>query len=318
MDLSAIILEGTGNPFWMLILAMLLGALHGLEPGHSKTMMAAFIIAVKGTVGQAVLLGLSAAASHTAVVWGLAYLGLRFGNELIAEQAEPWMMMISGAVVVAVAFYMVWSLCRRPQTENPHHRHDPAPLKAAGVVVPAPVLIGRTPEYTAEYAHEYAHAHGLAHSHQEGFVGPQHHHHGAQTHIHHHGHDSEDAHARAHAKEIAARFSATGTATHLQVIGFGLTGGLIPCVGAVTVLLLCLQIDRMALGMMLVGGFSAGLALVLVCVGVAAAWGMGKARTSLPWLEPLIAKAPYLSALLVAFVGVLMITSGYGHLSGGH
>ena len=100
------------------------------------------------------------------------------------------------------------------------------------------------------------------------------------------------------------------------MIGFGLTGGLIPCVGAVTVLLLCLQIDRMALGMMLVGGFSGGLALVLVSVGVTAAWGMGKARTSLPWLEPLIAKAPYLSALLVALVGVLMVTSGYAHLSG--
>ncbi|MEQ1714521.1 MAG: hypothetical protein ABL907_00830, partial [Hyphomicrobium sp.] len=30
--------------------AVLLGALHGLEPGHSKTMMAAFIIAVRGTI----------------------------------------------------------------------------------------------------------------------------------------------------------------------------------------------------------------------------------------------------------------------------
>ena len=47
----------------------LLGALHGLEPGHSKTMMAAFIIAIRGTVRQAVLLGVSAAISHSAMVW---------------------------------------------------------------------------------------------------------------------------------------------------------------------------------------------------------------------------------------------------------
>ncbi|MRE26914.1 HoxN/HupN/NixA family nickel/cobalt transporter, partial [Klebsiella quasipneumoniae] len=43
--------------------AILLGALHGLEPGHSKTMMAAFIIAIKGTIKQAVMLGLAATIS---------------------------------------------------------------------------------------------------------------------------------------------------------------------------------------------------------------------------------------------------------------
>ncbi len=40
--------------------AVLLGALHGLEPGHSKTMMAAFIVAIRGTVSQAIILVLAA------------------------------------------------------------------------------------------------------------------------------------------------------------------------------------------------------------------------------------------------------------------
>ena len=41
---------------WLFIpSAVLLGALHGLEPGHSKTMMAAFIISIRGTVRQAAL-----------------------------------------------------------------------------------------------------------------------------------------------------------------------------------------------------------------------------------------------------------------------
>jgi nickel/cobalt exporter len=47
--------HGSGNIWLLLPAAMLLGALHGLEPGHSKTMMAAFIIAIRGSVGQAVL-----------------------------------------------------------------------------------------------------------------------------------------------------------------------------------------------------------------------------------------------------------------------
>lgn len=49
-----------GNAWFFIPSAILLGALHGLEPGHSKTMMAAFIIAIKGTIKQAVMLGLAA------------------------------------------------------------------------------------------------------------------------------------------------------------------------------------------------------------------------------------------------------------------
>lgn len=68
-----------GNAWLFIPSAILLGALHGLEPGHSKTMMAAFIVAVRGTVGQAVLLGLSATFSHTLVVWAIALAGMYFG-----------------------------------------------------------------------------------------------------------------------------------------------------------------------------------------------------------------------------------------------
>ncbi|MBZ3655859.1 hypothetical protein JS565_13205 [Salmonella enterica subsp. enterica serovar Senftenberg] len=38
-------------------------------------MMAAFIIAIKGTVKQAVMLGLAATLSHTAIVWLIALVG---------------------------------------------------------------------------------------------------------------------------------------------------------------------------------------------------------------------------------------------------
>jgi nickel/cobalt exporter len=40
--------ENAGHPWLFILSAILLGALHGLEPGHSKAMMAAFIIAVRG------------------------------------------------------------------------------------------------------------------------------------------------------------------------------------------------------------------------------------------------------------------------------
>ena len=42
--------DGAANAWLFAPTAVALGALHGLEPGHSKTMMAAFIVAVRGTV----------------------------------------------------------------------------------------------------------------------------------------------------------------------------------------------------------------------------------------------------------------------------
>jgi nickel/cobalt transporter (NicO) family protein len=71
-SLPELLQQGTAYAWLFIPSAILLGALHGLEPGHSKTMMAAFIIAIQGSIAQAVLLGLSATLSHTAVVWAVA------------------------------------------------------------------------------------------------------------------------------------------------------------------------------------------------------------------------------------------------------
>ena len=63
--------------------------------------------------------------------------------------------------------------------------------------------------------------------------------------------DEDDAHARAHADDIRKRFAGR-TVTTWQIILFGLTGGLIPCPAAITVLLLCLQLKQLSLGFTLV------------------------------------------------------------------
>ncbi len=88
--------------------AILLGALHGLEPGHSKTMMAAFIVAIRGTVKQAVLLGLAATISHTSVVWLIAMGGMYISQKFTAESAEPWFQLISAIIILVTAAWMFW------------------------------------------------------------------------------------------------------------------------------------------------------------------------------------------------------------------
>ena len=97
-----------GNAWFFIPSAILLGALHGLEPGHSKTMMAAFIIAIKGTVRQAVMLGVAATLSHTAVVWLIAFGGMYISNKFTAESAEPWLQMVSSVIILGTAFWMFW------------------------------------------------------------------------------------------------------------------------------------------------------------------------------------------------------------------
>lgn len=106
-DFATLIQQGTASAWLFIPSAILLGALHGLEPGHSKTMMAAFIVAIRGTVGQAVLLGISATISHTAVVWVVAMLGLYFGQKWSAEATEPYLQLGSAVLIVGVALWMM-------------------------------------------------------------------------------------------------------------------------------------------------------------------------------------------------------------------
>ena len=112
-----------GNAWLFVPSAILLGALHGLEPGHSKTMMAAFIIAVRGTVTQAVLLGLAATASHTAVVWIIALAGIYFGAQWNTDATEPYLQIASAILILGVAAWMLWRTWSDQQTHKHHHHH---------------------------------------------------------------------------------------------------------------------------------------------------------------------------------------------------
>ncbi|WP_096959742.1 nickel/cobalt efflux protein RcnA [Escherichia coli] len=266
-----------GNAWFFIPSAILLGALHGLEPGHSKTMMAAFIIAIKGTIKQAVMLGLAATISHTAVVWLIAFGGMVISKRFTAQSAEPWLQLISAVIIISTAFWMFWRTWRgeRNWLENmyghDHHHHD----------------------------HEHHQDHDHDHDHE-------HHHH------HEHGDNEEyqDAHARAHANDIKRRFDGREV-TNWQILLFGLTGGLIPCPAAITVLLICIQLKALTLGATLVVSFSIGLALTLVTVGVGAAISVQQVAKRWNGFNTLAKRAPYFSSLLIGLVGVYMGVHGF-------
>ncbi len=99
-----------------------------------------------------------------------------------------------------------------------------------------------------------------------------------------------------------------------QIVIFGLTGGLIPCPGAITILMLCLQLKRLALGAVLVMGFSVGLALTMVASGVLAALSVRHMASRFSGFGAFVRKAPFASALVILVIGLYVGISGYGHL----
>lgn len=123
-EFSTLLQTGAANAWLFIPSAILLGALHGLEPGHSKTMMAAFIIAVRGTVTQAVLLGLAATLSHTAVVWAIALGGMYFGQHWSAEASEPYLQIASAVLIVGTASWMIWQTLRHGHGCFQDHGHS--------------------------------------------------------------------------------------------------------------------------------------------------------------------------------------------------
>jgi len=123
-NFNALLQQGTTNAWLFIPSAILLGALHGLEPGHSKTMMAAFIIAIHGTVAQAVMLGLAATLSHTAVVWVVALIGLHFGSQWNAESTEPYFQLVSAIMIIGVAVWMMLRTRHQMRDADQDHRHD--------------------------------------------------------------------------------------------------------------------------------------------------------------------------------------------------
>jgi nickel/cobalt exporter len=140
-DITSLIQSSAAHAWLYLPLAVLLGALHALEPGHAKSMMAAYIVAVRGTVPQAALLGLSAAVGHTIIVWALAIGGLLLGEKYIVEQAEPWLTLLSGILIVLLAARMFWMLRRQHHHDHDHdhgHSHD-AP-KSIGAVTTGQII----------------------------------------------------------------------------------------------------------------------------------------------------------------------------------
>jgi nickel/cobalt exporter len=383
-EFSELIAQSASNAWFFIPSAILLGALHGLEPGHSKTMMAAFIVAIRGTVWQAVLLGLAATVSHTLVVWAIALGGLYFYQGLDAETVEPYFQLLSAVIIIGLALWMIqrtWHDQQMAKAAAGHHHHshdhdhdhgnhghdESREIDTGHGAVRLEIfetgqpprwrfktLFGQT--WSADAVSVMTERpdgskQTFAFSEKGGFLEsiddiPEPHQfmarvklsHGSHSHdydlsfVEGHGHDAlhrqeqglelatdsyQDAHELAHANDIRRRF-ANRDVTTWQIVLFGITGGLLPCPAAITVLLICLQLKEIPLGAVMVLCFSIGLAITLVTVGALAAVGSRQVTKRFPWFSAVAARAPYLSGALIILVGLYVGWHGVVGLTAGH
>ncbi len=92
-----------------------------------------------------------------------------------------------------------------------------------------------------------------------------------------------------------------------SILAIGISGGLVPCPSALVLLLSAIALHQIAYGLVLIGGFSLGLASVLTTLGLAAVYGQ-------QWLEksPLGAgvmqRLSVVSALATVCIGLGLTT----------
>ena len=109
---------------WFLLTAafisMGLGALHALEPGHGKTIVAAYLVGSRGTARHAMLLGIIVTTAHTASVFALGAVTLYAAHYILPEQLYPWLSALSGLTIAILGGYLLLRRWTGLEIEHTH------------------------------------------------------------------------------------------------------------------------------------------------------------------------------------------------------
>jgi nickel/cobalt transporter (NicO) family protein len=127
----------SGNDHGLLILLLLgsafvWGALHALSPGHGKTMVAGYLAGSRGRPKDAALLGLTVTITHTSAVFALGLITLAASAYVLPEDLYPWLGVASGAMVIAIGVWAIWTRLRRWRAMRAEHDHGHHHMHAHG------------------------------------------------------------------------------------------------------------------------------------------------------------------------------------------
>ncbi|AVH59598.1 MULTISPECIES: HoxN/HupN/NixA family nickel/cobalt transporter [Streptomyces] len=286
-----------------LVIAVGLGAMHALAPGHGKTLMAATAAARGGRARLRDVLPLAASVTVTHTL-GVVALGLLVtAGSAAAPSVIAWLGVASGVLVTLAGATLV----RRAWRNRAHgHGHPHGRPHGAG--------------HTHDHPHSHPHENGHAHDHGRGHGhSPSHDHGHSPTHDHDHEHAD-----RPHSPTLEhthGGFTHThSTAPTLRgTILLGFAGGLVPSPSAVVVLVGAAALGQAWFGLLLVLAYGIGLALTLTAAGFAVVrlgGGMTRALAGRPrWAQGRAAAlmrraAPLGSAFVVVALGAGLVFRG--------
>jgi ABC-type nickel/cobalt efflux system permease component RcnA len=101
----------------LLALAFFFGAAHAMAPGHSKTMIAAYLVGERGTLGHAVGLGLTTSLTHTSSVLAVAVLIWLLGPA-IQDKLHAGFSLASGGLVALLGACLLFVRLRKKWTRR--------------------------------------------------------------------------------------------------------------------------------------------------------------------------------------------------------
>ena len=252
-----------GIVLFSLMVAFALGAFHALEPGHGKTVVAAYLVGSRGTARHAMLLGGIVTASHTFGVYLLGVVTLYMSRYIVPERLYPWLGFVSGLTILGMGCLLFIKYLRRGH-QLPHG-HGEVHLQGS-----------LHHPHGEDKLHFHHHLEDPDHSHDHG----GHHHHHSQPEIRREG----------------------GEVSYRELFALGITGGIIPCPAALVVLLSAISLNRVGFGLVLIVAFSVGLAVVLMGIGLLMVYARGIMATW-SGEGRLLQRLPLVSSVVIAILG---------------
>jgi nickel/cobalt exporter len=119
--------ESPGFALLALVLALGLGAVHALSPGHGKALAATYLTGARARPAHALLFGATVTASHTAVVFLVGLGAVALEHTVGSDRLLRGLEVVSAICVVVLGLWQLSARWREATGPDGDHSHDEGP-----------------------------------------------------------------------------------------------------------------------------------------------------------------------------------------------
>ncbi|AEH06859.1 HoxN/HupN/NixA family nickel/cobalt transporter [Methanothermococcus okinawensis] len=125
---------------WILT-AFTLGFIHALEPGHGKSVMAAYVLGTEASLKDALLLGLTVVISHTSTVFLLGIFSIYLIESMSSEMTHDIMSVIGGGILITIGFWILKNNYFHPHEHKLNIKKGVLAIGLSAGLVPCPAAL---------------------------------------------------------------------------------------------------------------------------------------------------------------------------------